>query len=75
MCYITFNYPSSIWVYTIPTYTISMALLILPLIRTFKESFNMYKVTKKWQPNRYMNILVRDGIVYFFMYVLHFPSP
>lgn len=29
----------------------------------------MYRVTKQWQINRYMNILVKQGILYFFVYV------
>ena len=34
----------------------------------------MYKATKQWQPNRYMQQFVRDGIIYFLMYVTPFPS-
>ncbi|KAF8424404.1 hypothetical protein L210DRAFT_2098384 [Boletus edulis BED1] len=34
-------------------------------------SFEMYKATKQWQPNRYMQKLVGDGIIYFFVNVLY----
>jgi len=30
----------------------------------------MYKATKQWQPNRYMQKLVKDGILYFIVNVL-----
>ena len=29
----------------------------------------MYKATKKWQPNQYMQLFVKDGILYFLSYV------
>ena len=38
-----------------------------------KESVEMYEATKQWQPNRYMQQFVRDGIIYFLMYVTPFP--
>jgi len=31
----------------------------------------MYKATKQWQPNRYMQKLVGDGILYFFVNVVY----
>ena len=34
----------------------------------------MYKATKQWQPNRYMERLVKDGIVYFLVCVSISPS-
>ena len=39
---------------------------LLFAIQFIKESFQMYKVTKQFQLNRYMNLLVREGMVYFF---------
>ena len=29
----------------------------------------MYKATKQWQPNQYMERLVKDGVLYFLVYV------
>ena len=29
----------------------------------------MYKATQKWQPNRYIQLFVKDGILYFVVYV------
>ena len=44
-------------------------LLVLALIPTVKESISMYKATKQWQPNRYMALIVREGVAYIFLYV------
>jgi hypothetical protein len=33
----------------------------------------MYKATKKWQPNHYMQLFMKDGILYFLVYVSPFP--
>ncbi|KAF8129171.1 hypothetical protein EV363DRAFT_1220227 [Boletus edulis] len=44
---------------------ISMMLLGLAAIQTLKQSVEMYQVTKQWKPNQYMQLLVKDGILYF----------
>ena len=48
---------------------LGIMLLMLAVITTFKESVVLYKVTKQWQPNRYMQLFVKDGILYFVAYV------
>lgn len=62
-----------------PSLFFASLLLILALIQTLKQSWDMYKATKKWQPNRYIKLLMRDGIIYFVLYVAllfyHFSSP
>jgi len=40
-------------------------LLILAVISTLKQSIAWYKATKQWQPNHYMQLLVKDGVLYF----------
>ena len=52
---------------------LSVMLVILAVIPTLKELVVMYKVSKKWQPNHYMQLFVKDGILYFIAYVSHFP--
>ena len=47
-------------------------LLILAVTQTLKQLVNMYKVTKQWQLNQYMERLVRDGLIYFLVYVAVF---
>ncbi|KAI9462730.1 hypothetical protein HD554DRAFT_2175860 [Boletus coccyginus] len=59
---------------TIPRVTLSVTLLILALIITLKESVDMYRETKQWQPNRYMKQLMKDQIIYFLVYVSPFPA-
>jgi hypothetical protein len=44
-------------------------LLILAIISTLKELVVMYKATKQWQPNHYMQLFMKDGILYFLVYV------
>ncbi|KAF8428932.1 hypothetical protein L210DRAFT_3652216 [Boletus edulis BED1] len=55
--------------------TLGAMLTILAVFQTLKQSFRMYKATKRWQPNRYMQKLVKDGILYFVVYVPPFLLP
>jgi len=52
-------------------FVLSATLLILAVFQTLKQSVGMYKATKQWQPNRYMQQLVRDGIFYFLVNVVY----
>ena len=69
VCSALYNPPSPLWTYLIPALIFAVVLLVLGLVQTLKQSICMYKATKKWQPNRYMKLLVRDGIIYFLLYV------
>ena len=53
----------------IPRFILGATLLILAVTQTLKQSVTMYKATKQWQPNRYMERLMGDGILYFLAYV------
>ncbi|KAF8553840.1 hypothetical protein OG21DRAFT_1509602 [Imleria badia] len=55
----------------IPRFFLSVLLLILAAFPTLKQSIEMYKATKQWQPNKYMQQLVGDGIVYFVVNVAY----
>ncbi|KAF8452838.1 hypothetical protein L210DRAFT_2059042 [Boletus edulis BED1] len=69
------NTPATLLAYrTAPRLVLSAALVILAVSQTLKQSFDMYKATKQWQPNRYMRKLVADGILYFIVYVLISPT-
>ena len=59
----------------IPRFVLGVALLVLAVIPTLKQSVGMYKATGQWQTNKYMKQLVREGILYFVVYVLPFPHP
>ncbi|KAF8126721.1 hypothetical protein EV363DRAFT_1173548 [Boletus edulis] len=74
-CHIShINTPATVQVYrAVPRLVLSAALVILAVSQTLKQSFEIYKATKKWQPNQYMQKLVGDGILYFIVYVLISP--
>lgn len=42
---------------------------LLVVTRFIRESLQMYKLTKSFQPSRYMNLFVREGVFYFLAYV------
>ncbi|KAI9566860.1 hypothetical protein HD554DRAFT_2113247 [Boletus coccyginus] len=42
---------------------------IFAIARFVKQSLQMYHETGRWQLNQYMNLLVKQGILYFFVYV------
>ncbi|KAF8127588.1 hypothetical protein EV363DRAFT_1171890 [Boletus edulis] len=66
------NTPAILFVYNAtPRVVLAAALVIFAVSQTLKQSFEMYKATKQWQPNRYIKKLVGDGILYFFVYVLY----
>ena len=48
-------------------------LLILAVIQTLRQLVGMYKATKQWQLNQYMQQLMGDGILYFLVYVSSHP--
>ena len=65
-----------IWtqVATIVQMTHGVAICVLALVQFVKQSLQMYRATKQWQLNRYMNFLVSQGILYFLVYVpISFP--
>ncbi|KAF8549548.1 hypothetical protein OG21DRAFT_1525736 [Imleria badia] len=44
---------------------------VLAIVEFVRQSLQMYHVTKQWQLNRYMRLLVRQGILYFFAFFLY----
>ena len=58
--------------YRILQFILSVALLCFAVIQVLKQSFEMYKATKQWQPNKYLQQLVTDGFIYFLVYVFLF---
>ena len=49
--------------------THGIAMCILVIIQGVRQSLQMYHVTKQWQLNRYMKMLVQQEILYFFVCV------
>ena len=58
---------------SIPRFILGVILFILALIPALNDAIGMYKATRQWQSNKYLQQLMRDGIFYFFMYVSLFP--
>ncbi|KAN0092678.1 hypothetical protein V8E55_003462 [Tylopilus felleus] len=56
---------------TIFQITHGAAMCLLAIIRFVRQSLQMYRATKQWQPNRYMSLLVTQGIFYFFAIFLY----
>ena len=52
--------------------TLGAGMCLLVTFQFIKQSVQMYMVTKQFQLGRYMNLLVREGLVYFVAYV-HVP--
>ncbi|KAG9316930.1 hypothetical protein JVU11DRAFT_3011 [Chiua virens] len=46
--------------------TFSVVLCVLAIVQFVRRSLQMYDATKRWQLNRYINLLIKEGIVYFF---------
>lgn len=66
------NVPPMLYMYpATPRFVLSATLMILAVFQTLKQSVEIYKATKQWHPNRYMQQLGRDGILYFLAYVPH----
>ena len=57
----------------IPRFVLGATLLALAVTQTLKQSVDMYKATKQWQPNLYMKLFARDGTIYFIVYVMLSP--
>ncbi|KAF8126726.1 hypothetical protein EV363DRAFT_561121 [Boletus edulis] len=54
-----------------PQLVLNAGLMFLVVFQSLKQSFEVYKATKQWQSNRYMQQLLRDGILYFVMNVVN----
>ena len=75
-CDIVLNAPwiLSTYLQIVPRFVLSSLLFILAVIQPIKQSVEMYMATKRWQPNQYIQLLAKDGILYFFVYVFLFPA-
>ncbi|KAF8554013.1 hypothetical protein OG21DRAFT_1497329 [Imleria badia] len=58
-------------VITVPSLQIthSAAVCMLAIVQFVRQSLQIYYATKQWQLNRYMSLLVQQGILYFLAYV------
>lgn len=49
--------------------TLALIMFLLVVVQFVKESLQMYKATNRYQLNPYMNLLVREEMLYFLAYV------
>ena len=70
------QYGSPIWPEALGTVQITLGALmcLLVAIQFIRQSLQMYKVTKRFELSRYMNLLAREGMFYFLAYVHVSPS-
>jgi len=65
VCYGDFTVPDRYMTYRMVTSSfLYVLLLVLAFVPTLKQSIAMYKQTKRWQPNQYMSLIVREGVFY-----------
>ncbi|KAN0092658.1 hypothetical protein V8E55_003442, partial [Tylopilus felleus] len=62
-------WPAWVYVAFILQITHGVTTCILVTIEFVRQSLQMYQVTKQWQLNRYMSLLVKQAVLYFFVYV------
>jgi len=66
ICTASYNVPTSIGVYfLIPKVVLSVVLCGFAVIRLVRESLQMHRAIKKWQSNQYLELLVRESVLYF----------
>ena len=65
------QYPSWNWgrYSVIPLVVLQGVMCLLAIYQSFRQSFQLYKATKRWQLNKYFQLLVNQGILYFSMWV------
>ena len=74
VCNVVYGAPAWSSACTINQFILGTAMCTLVTVKFVKDSLQMYQATRKWQLNRYMNHLVRDGLLYFLVYVPQFGS-
>jgi hypothetical protein len=64
--------PLSTWTRAavIPELVLGVAMCTLLIVRFTREALQMYKTTKQLKVNRYINLFVKEGILYFLVCVL-----
>ena len=56
-------------VMAISQFILSVMLFVLVVTQFLRGAFQMHRATQKWEFNRYVNLLIREGLLYFLVYV------
>ncbi|KAF9237829.1 hypothetical protein BU15DRAFT_62852 [Melanogaster broomeanus] len=69
-CTLSFNAPSNFSTYFLISYVIISAVLCgFAIVRLVRESLQMHRAIKKWRSNQYLELLVRENVLYFIAYL------
>ena len=67
-CNPEYNTTSKIGKYKLaPRLTLAALMFVLVVARFCMDSFQEYRETRQWKTNEYINLLVREGVLYFFV--------
>ena len=70
VCDVTYTSTSRFGSYAfIPRFILAALMFVLALAQFTMQSLQAYRMTKQWLPNRYISLLVREGVLYFLAYV------
>ncbi|KIJ07075.1 hypothetical protein PAXINDRAFT_103107 [Paxillus involutus ATCC 200175] len=71
-CVATYDTTSLFGTYTvIPRLVLGVILCTLAVAKFVRESLDMHKAIKQWQPNRYLELLTRESVLYFIAYLVY----
>ncbi|KAF8843543.1 hypothetical protein BDN67DRAFT_964367 [Paxillus ammoniavirescens] len=71
-CVATYDTTSLFGTYTaIPRLILGVILCTLAVAQFVRQSLDMYKAIKQWQPNRYLELLTRESVLYFIAYLVY----
>ncbi|KAF9237832.1 hypothetical protein BU15DRAFT_62856 [Melanogaster broomeanus] len=69
-CTLSLNVPSSISTYSpISKVILSTLLCGFAVVQLVRESLQMYRAIKQWRSNQYLDLLVRESVLYFVVYL------
>lgn len=64
-----FKIPIFSTVVTVLQLILAAVMCISVVVQFSRESLHMYKATGRWRLGCYMNLFVREGVIYFLLYV------
>ena len=73
-CMLQNGFPVWLEAVTAVQITLGALMCLLVTIQFIRQSLHMYQVTKRFEPSRYMNLVAREGLLYFLAYVCLSPS-
>ncbi|KAF9232819.1 hypothetical protein BU15DRAFT_67137 [Melanogaster broomeanus] len=69
-CTLSFNVSSSLNAYfLIPKVVLSAVLCGFAVVQLVRESLQMHRAIKQWRSNQYLELLVRESVLYFVVYL------